>query len=173
MIQVTPGDKFGRWAIISLAGIDRFGTPRWNCVCTCGTERDVSRRLLLNGESQSCGCLKDEITSARSKIHSLSKSPEYRSWRAMRGRCINKNLPDFAYYGARGIKPCARWEKFENFYADMGPRPSLAHTLDRIDNDGDYTPRNCRWATKKEQAAHRRPAGTVRKNGQLANGVAK
>lgn len=88
--------------------------------------------------------------------HRMTGSPEYRSWNAMRTRCNNKGHHKFPDYGGRGITICERWNKFENFYADMGPRPSLNLSLDRIDNDGNYEPSNCRWATLKQQARNKR-----------------
>jgi len=88
--------------------------------------------------------------------HGMRGSPEYIVWRGMRARCENPRATDFEHYGGRGIKVCERWQKFENFYADMGPRPP-ARTLDRINNDGNYEPGNCRWATLSEQRRGRRP----------------
>lgn len=87
-------------------------------------------------------------------------SPEYRAWQAMRNRCYNTRAKDYAYYGAKGIRVCRRWNKFENFLADMGRRPSALHTLDRIRTAGNYTPGNCRWATRETQARNRPYAKT-------------
>jgi hypothetical protein len=91
----------------------------------------------------------------------MENSTEYTSWRGMKDRCLNPRSKDFDLYGSRGIKVCERWMTFENFYADMGPKPRN-YTLERIDNGGNYEPSNCKWATRKEKAKNRRPKNTVR-----------
>lgn len=94
---------------------------------------------------------------SKNRRHGLCETPEYNSWTSMRERCNNTRRPAYQWYGAKGITYCERWEKFENFLADMGPRPSPSHSLDRIDTKGNYEPSNCRWATKLEQSQNRRP----------------
>lgn len=151
------GQRFGRWTVISRAQSTPAGGARWLCRCECGTDRIISSGCLRNGHTKSCGCLNSEITSARNRTHGLSKDSAYQSWGSMIKRCLNPNCKAFGDYGGRGITVCERWLKFENFYADMGPRPSDKHELDRFpNNDGNYEPGNCRWATVAEQARNRR-----------------
>jgi|GEM_PF-2384486 len=128
----------------------------WRCVCDCGTVRDVQGYNLSSGKTNSCGCFSADVASRNNKKHGMRKSTEYRIWSLMIQRCHNKNNPGYRNWGSRGIKVCDAWlESFENFYKDMGRRPD-GTSLDRIDNDGNYEPSNCRWATKRQQTLNRR-----------------
>ena len=157
------GMRFGRWLVLRFASRDAGGRARWRCVCSCGAEKIVGGDNLTRGLSRSCGCLTRELTGQRSVTHghapspSISKkvSPEYRSWISMKTRCYNPASNRFYRYGGRGIIVCDRWlYSFENFLADMGPRPK-GTTLDRFPNkNGNYEPGNCRWATVKQQNRH-------------------
>lgn len=128
------------------------GQVRWLCKCDCGREKSVSGDSLRRAFVQSCGCLQLETATS----HGMHGTTEYRCWSAMLSRCNNARHRGFKDYGGRGIKVCERWRKFENFLADMGNRPSPTMSIDRINNDGDYEPGNCRWATSKQQIHNRR-----------------
>lgn len=135
---------------------------RWLCRCDCGRTAEVPDQCLLRAKAtQSCGCLRDERTAARCRTHGMTNSPTYQSWCSMITRCENQNRRHYASYGGRGILVCERWRhSFEAFLADMGERPK-GTTLDRINNDGNYEPGNCRWATSKQQANNKRKSVRV------------
>jgi hypothetical protein len=143
------GRRFNRLLVLSHAA-NKGGRTHWLCRCDCGAEKTVDGGSLVSGNTKSCGCLTVEAAKQRLTTHGRTGSPEHWSWFAMRVRCNNPKSIQFHNYGGRGIRVCERWlNSFENFLADMGRRPPDT-TLHRINNDGNYEPGNCIWATRKE-----------------------
>ena len=138
------------------------------CQCDCGTVKRIKKKYLVRGSTRSCGCLRKERCKKElpGLKHGMSKHPDYWIWRGILTRCLNQNNESYKYYGERGIKICERWMDFSNFIKDMGERQDLSLSIDRINNDGDYEPRNCRWATLEEQNNNRRDTVLIEYNGE-------
>lgn len=164
------GKRFGRVVALRAAPPPHVGKIKWICLCDCGNEFTTCGGKIRSGEVSTCpACSRERVRLSR-VTHGISKTVEDRIWSHIKSRCFNPKVPCYKHYGGRGITMCDRWrESLENFVSDMGTRPSPAHSIDRIDNNGNYEPGNCRWATTKEQANNTRSNRKVTVSGETKN----
>lgn len=165
------GQRFERLLVMSryeeTATRERFRNAMWLCQCDCGTKKLVAGANLTTGNTLSCGCLHREQFGSRQRRHGMTKSPEWRSWSQMIQRCHNAKNGSYRNYGGRGITVCNEWRgSFGRFFADIGPKPSREHSLERVDNDLGYSPSNCRWASRAEQTRNRRNNNLIEFEGE-------
>lgn len=181
-ILITAGDKYGRLTVIREVEPKRSGKQVQRCVecqCECGVVKEYRLYTLRNGNTKSCGCFAEEVAGANLRTHGFSGLDEYGIWQGMLHRCRSEDAGGNKNYGVRGICVCGRWRSsFEYFYEDMGLRPSSKHSIDRKDNDGNYScghceeclekgwVANCRWATQKQQARNTRVNYLVEHDGE-------
>lgn len=162
------GKIFGRWTVTSPVK-NKHGRFSWKCMCKCGNKGRVDGVMLRAGKSKSCGCYRNDVVAKRSFVHGHSinrtASREYQTWSKMISRCENQNDIEYKNYGGRGISVCKRWRKsFLSFFKSMGKKPK-GLTIERVDNDGNYKPSNCIWATQAVQTSNTRRNRFLTKDG--------
>ncbi len=158
MKRINAGEQWHAWTVLEQV---EWSPPKWLCRCECGALRARRPQELTFGRSMSCGCRRRRISDLRQQHQKL-----YSVWKGMRQRCNTSTSPLYKYYGARGIKVCERWSRFESFLEDMGDRTAEGLSIDRINNDGNYEPSNCRWANQGEQMKNTRKTRFLEAHGK-------
>lgn len=159
------GKRFGNLTVLEVIKKTKTTARRCVCLCDCGSKSTPNFNHIKSGHTKSCGCLSIETAKKIFLKHGMSKTKSYQAWSGMHERCRNKKYKSWHRYDGRGIKICKRWYKFENFLKDMGHPSTKSHSLDRISNDGDYEPSNCRWATWQEQNSNKSTNRVIEFNG--------
>ena len=166
---ISIGDRFGKLVVICIGLKRNHNKGASLCICDCGQQKLVQNAYLSGGRTKSCGCLSVDVARARMITHGESHTArEYAVWKEMRQRCGNPLAKSFADYGGRGITVCDRWQVYQNFLLDMG-RCQIGLSINRINNDGNYEPGNCHWATNEDQANNRRSTRWFEWNGHKRN----
>jgi len=148
MMKNELGNRYGRLVVVKRSKNKKTRQAMWDCLCDCGKIITTTGIFLRRGETKSCGCIRKGINQIHGhNLKSGRTSLTYNSWRAMKSRCTRFTDISYPYYGARGITVCDKWNDFCNFLADMGERPSCKHSINRIDNNGNYELENCEWTT--------------------------
>ncbi len=159
------GSKFNRLIVLGCEKVNKI--YMLTCLCECGNKKTICAADVISGRTKSCNCLSIETARAKSTKHGMVKTPTYNSYSSMKSRCLNKRSKFFYRYGGRGITICDRWlNSFENFLEDMGEKPSKKHSIDRIDNNGNYEPSNCKWSTHHEQQRNKSGLVWLEHNGR-------
>jgi hypothetical protein len=165
------GKTFGRLTVIERGNNDNSGSSKWICKCECGNIKEIVGTVLRDGRSNSCGCLHKESISNMMSTHRLTNTSLYRVFRSMKERCSNPNCESYHYYGGRGINVCNEWRNdflsFHKWAYENGYKKDLS--IDRIDNNGNYCPENCKWSTSKEQANNKRNNILISYEGNLVS----
>lgn len=162
------GEVFGKWTVLYRTKNRKGGQTMWFCKCQCGEQKNVISQSLREGKSMSCGCTRPEQTRKQFRRHGQHGTRSYVAWQGMLRRCYETQNKSYLNYGGRGITVCARWFKFENFFADMG-QPIAGMSLERVKNKLGYSKSNCKWATTTEQNNNRRYCVVIRHRGLSLN----
>jgi len=156
VVEDLIGQQFGLWTVIELQPDSTGWDRQVICSCQCGTTKPVRVSSIVGGKSKCCGCKSNGRSKSKKPTnaiqHGMSRTPTYQSYYSMLARCLNPKAHAFDKYGGRGIQVCDKWvSSFQSFLSDMGARPSMKHSLGRINNDGHYCPENCRWEDDVQQ----------------------